>query len=310
MDRPNNHFTNPQFTASGEPRAHVTLSGLRTLWFNTGTICNLTCRSCYMHSSPTNDDLSFIRVDEVAIFLSEIAEQNLATQQIGITGGEPFINPDLIPILKLCLEKQYRVLVLTNAMKPMMKASQDLEILRQKYGRNLTIRISLDHYDREMHEKERGLNTWDIAIHGLSWLSTKRFECHVAGRTIPSEKEDETRNQYDKLFNRHNIRIDAYDPTKLVLFPNMNSAKPVQEISEKCWDTLNIHPNTIMCSHSRMVVKRRGAAAPVVVACTLIPDDRQFELGANLNDSKQKIPLNHPFCAQFCVLGGANCSSG
>jgi len=35
-------FQDPFITAKGERRAHVTLEGLKTLWFNTGTLCNLT----------------------------------------------------------------------------------------------------------------------------------------------------------------------------------------------------------------------------------------------------------------------------
>ena len=65
-----------------------------------------------------------------------------------------------------------------------------------------------------------------------------------------------------------------------------------------------------MCASSRMVVKRRGAAAPVVAACTLLPYDPRFELGTTLREAMRPVPLNHPHCARFCVLGGAACSRG
>ena len=41
-------FRDPAITAAGEPRAAVALGGLRTLWVNTGTLCNITCRNCYI----------------------------------------------------------------------------------------------------------------------------------------------------------------------------------------------------------------------------------------------------------------------
>jgi hypothetical protein len=63
-----------------------------------------------------------------------------------------------------------------------------------------------------------------------------------------------------------------------------------------------------MCASARMIVKRKGAARPAVVACTLLPYDPQFELGETLADSVGAVPLNHPHCAKFCVLGGAACS--
>ena len=48
-------FRDPLVTAKGEARAQVALRALETLWFNTGTLCNLTCRNCYIKSSPRND---------------------------------------------------------------------------------------------------------------------------------------------------------------------------------------------------------------------------------------------------------------
>jgi hypothetical protein len=63
-----------------------------------------------------------------------------------------------------------------------------------------------------------------------------------------------------------------------------------------------------MCATARMVVKRKGAAHPSVVACTLLPDDPQFDLGPTLRAANGSVPLNHPHCAKFCVLGGAACS--
>jgi hypothetical protein len=67
-------------------------------------------------------------------------------------------------------------------------------------------------------------------------------------------------------------------------------------------------PDSVMCASARMVVKRKGAAGPAVVACTLLPFDPQFELGATLAEAARPVALNHPHCATFCVLGGAACS--
>jgi hypothetical protein len=66
----------------------------------------------------------------------------------------------------------------------------------------------------------------------------------------------------------------------------------------------------MMCASSRMVVRRKGSAAPVVLACTLIAYDSRFELGADLRSALVPVPLNHPHCARFCVLGGGSCSGG
>ena len=58
-------FRDPFVTAKGETRAQVALRSLDTLWFNTGTLCNLTCRNCYIDSSPRNDRLAYLTHNEV-----------------------------------------------------------------------------------------------------------------------------------------------------------------------------------------------------------------------------------------------------
>ena len=45
-------FSDPDVTAKGEPRAQVALSTLNTLWFNTGSLCNIACDNCYIESEP------------------------------------------------------------------------------------------------------------------------------------------------------------------------------------------------------------------------------------------------------------------
>lgn len=92
-----------------------------------------------------------------------------------------------------------------------------------------------------------------------------------------------------------------------VLFPELDPAA-VPEITERCWSVLRKDPADLMCASARMVVKRRGAERPAVVACTLLPYDPAFELGATLAESRRMVALNHRHCAWFCVLGGASCS--
>jgi len=93
-----------------------------------------------------------------------------------------------------------------------------------------------------------------------------------------------------------------------VIFPEMDESVEVPEITTACWGILDKSPDAMMCASSRMVVKRRGAAKPAVLACTLLPYDAEFELGETLAEAEGAVQLNHPHCAKFCVLGGASCS--
>ncbi|RDD63300.1 radical SAM protein [Ferruginivarius sediminum] len=301
-------FGDPDVTATGERRASVELRGLKTLWFNTGTLCNLTCVNCYIESSPRNDRLVYLTAGEVAEYLDEL-DAWPETEEIGFTGGEPFMNPDLPAMLEDSLARGYRVLVLTNAMRPMMKQADALLRIRERYGERLTLRISIDHYDKALHEEERGENTWAKTIDGMKWLADNGFNVDVAGRTRWGEAEAELRAGYRRLFAELGVAIDADDPAALVLFPEMDPEAEVPEITTACWGKLGKSPDEIMCASSRMVVKRKGAARPAVLACTLLAYDKAFEVGERLADMRRTVKLNHQHCAKFCVLGGASCSA-
>jgi organic radical activating enzyme len=296
-------FRDADVTAKGEPRAAVAMTGLTTLWFNSGTLCNLACKSCYIESSPTNDALVYISEAEVRAYLDEIAQTALPTREIGFTGGEPFMNRDIIAILNLCLSRGFEVLVLTNAMQPMRRF--EAALLSLPHREKLTLRVSLDHHSQAIHDAERGAKSWHKALSGIEWLVANNFNIAIAGRHLADESDSDARTGYAALC----LPIDVQNRAQLVLFPEMDATADVPEITNSCWDILNISPASIMCASSRMVVKRKGEQSPRVAACTLLPYDPQFDMGATLAEASRAVKLNHPHCARFCVLGGASCSA-
>lgn len=308
MNTQNQKFSDPYTTAKGEKRAYIDLNGLQTLWLNTGTLCNLACENCYIESTPKNDRLVYITHDEVCAYLDEIARDELPTEEIGITGGEPFMNPDIIPIMEESLKRGFKLLVLTNAMRPMMKCEAELLRLKETYDAQMTIRVSVDHFKQELHEEERGPRSWEPMMKGLQWLSDNGFHIDIAGRTRWGENEEELRKGFADFFQTHNIAIDAHDKKQLMLFPEMDERAEVPEITTACWDILGVNPDDMMCATSRMVVKHKGDEKPSVMACTLLAYDQQFNLGTTLKEASKSVPLNHPHCTKFCVLGGGACS--
>lgn len=307
---PQRKFSDPDITAKGEQRAHVDFIGLHTLWVNTGTLCNITCNHCYIESSPRNDRLAYFRLADLVTYLDEIAAHDWPTGEIGFTGGEPFMNPEILPMIETALARGFQALVLTNAMRPMRRHETALLDLRQRYGNRLVIRVSLDHPTMARHDEERGTGGFAVTLAGLKWLSDSGFPVRVAGRTRWGDGQDDLRRNYAALFAREGIRVDAQDEEQLVLFPEMDAAAEVPEITERCWDILHVSPNDMMCASSRMAVRRKDAEVPSVLACTLLPYDPQFDLGTSLAGSFQPVRLNHPHCAKFCVLGGGSCSRG
>ncbi len=299
-------FLNKNFTSDGKRRAYVELKNIETLWFNTGTLCNLQCNDCYIESSPTNKNLQYINLLEVKKYIEEIKKNNLKTKLIGLTGGEPFMNPYIMDILKYLLENRFKVLVLSNGMRPIKIKFK--ELLSLPNLNKLTIRISVDHFKKKRHESIRGSNTWKQVIKNLIWLSNNGLNLNIAAKIKHGDTENSMRQGFYKLFKRIKLRIDSFNKNELVLFPIMNYTEASTEITEDCWKILNKSPESVMCSNSRMIVKRKNEINTKVLPCTLITKDKEFELGHNLVTSSKKVFLNHPFCSQFCVLGNSSCS--
>jgi uncharacterized Fe-S cluster-containing radical SAM superfamily protein len=310
-------FTDPDWTANGERRARVHLRRLETLWINTGTLCNIECRNCYILSSPTNDALVYISAAETARFLDEA--QGLKTREIGFTGGEPFLNPEFCDMLEDALSRGFAVLVLTNAMQPMLRAriKERLLDIKARLGEKLTMRVSLDHHTPALHDAERGEGSFEKALEGIRWLNDNDFRLAIAGRISLYACEADGREAYRGLIGEHGWRIDADDNKQLVLFPEMMATDDTPEISTQCWKILDVDPGDMMCASSRMVVKRKGAEHPVVLPCTLLPFDEAFEMGATLEEAgradggmfeRGTVKLCHRHCSKFCVLGGGSCS--
>lgn len=308
-DYPSQKFSHPDVTAKGETRASVGWTGLKTLWFNTGTLCNIECRNCYIQSSPKNDRLVYLTLADVAPYLDEIEGE----VEIGLTGGEPFMCPDILSIMEAILCRGHSLLLLTNAMRPMMRPRiQDgLRRLRDEgLANKLTLRVSLDSHDPDLHDAERGEGAFAEASDGVRWLAAEGFPVALAGRQSLHEDEAGARAAYGGLAAALGLAIDPDNARQLVLFPEMIARDDPPEITTACWGILNTSPDSIMCANQRMVIRRKGAARASVTACTLLVDDPAFELGHTLAEATaQPVKLNHPWCASFCVLGGGSCSA-
>jgi len=222
-------------------------------------------------------------------------------------------------MLEDALAMGFEALVLTNAMQPMLRpeVKKKLLAIAERYRDRLTLRVSLDHYTQSLHEEERGPRTWQKTIDGIDWLVANNLRVAIAGRTRWGETEQEAREGYRRLYRERKWPIDAHNPAVTVLFPEMDGAHDVPEITNACWSILGKSPDAMMCATSRMVVKRKGAEGPVVLPCTLLPYEPAFEMGPTLADADRAhggmfadgaVKLCHPHCAKFCVLGDGSCS--
>src|SRR4029077_362979 len=81
----------------------IALAHLDDLWFQVaGTLCNLTCNHCFISCSPHNRTFGFLDLETVQKALDESIA--LGVKEYYFTGGEPFMNPDMVAILELTLQ--------------------------------------------------------------------------------------------------------------------------------------------------------------------------------------------------------------
>lgn len=290
-------------TPDGKSRGFIQAHALDELWFHTGTACNLTCSFCLEGSKPGDDRLNLLRFDDAKSYIDEAL--TLGVKQFSFTGGEPFVNKDLIRILDYALQHR-PCMVLTNATEPLLKRLEQLEPLRI-HANKLHFRVSLDHFAADVHDKGRGAGMFALALQGLRALHEMGFPISIASQSIPGFTAHQVATNYAAVFrqaqlpeNIPRIEFPEFHP------PGVTVAAP--QITESCMVDYQTEATRreFMCAFSRMVVKSKGICK--VYACTLVDDDTDYALGSTLNESlQQPVSMKHHRCYS-CFRFGASCS--
>ena len=151
------------------------------LWLYTNFDCNLSCDYCCVRSSPKapRRALGIERVRRIAV---EAAELGLS--EIFVTGGEPFMLPDIGEILAACAAAA-PVTVLTNGM---LFAGRRLEALRSLRRERVTLQISLD---------SPTPGTWARAWKGIELARADGFRVRLAATVSTDAEAEEFRSFLD-----------------------------------------------------------------------------------------------------------------
>lgn len=148
---------------------YVPMLSLDTLWFQVaGTLCNIACTHCFISCSPANHAHEMMTFEEVATRLAEA--KKLGVREYYFTGGEPFMNRDMMQILEATLQ-QGPATVLTNGMLLRSETCRAVRELLDRSEYSLDLRVSLDGFDRETHDAIRGSGVWDRVMTGLANLA-------------------------------------------------------------------------------------------------------------------------------------------
>ncbi|MBA4143913.1 MAG: radical SAM protein [Nitrosospira sp.] len=290
-------------TPGGEPRGFIQPHALDELWFHTGTACNLACPFCLEGSKPGDDRLQLLRFDEAVPFVDE--SLGLGVKRFSFTGGEPFINKDIIRILDYALRWR-PCLVLTNATEPLIRRLKQLKPLRERPF-PLNFRVSLDYPDAARHDAGRGEGMFARALEGLRRLHDMGFQISVANQLMPDVMPQTVAACFAEIFRAAGLPEDL-PRTEFPEFHHPGARVDSPQITQRCMVDFHTEESrrSFMCAFSKMVAKSGGRVN--VYACTLVDDDPDYILGQTLTEALQvAVSMKHHRCYS-CFHYGASCS--
>lgn len=281
----------------------IELSHLDDLWFQVGgTRCNLSCHHCFISCHPKNNNFGFLTLEDIRRRLAESV--TLGVKEYYFTGGEPFLNREMVAILIETLNYGPAT-VLTNG--TVLKDSWISELAKAESNSqfSLEFRVSIDGFSPEINDPIRGEGTFSRAMQGVIQLVDHGFlPIITAARTWPLEREKEVVNQFVNT-----LRDAGYERPRLKILPTLHLGeeenrthgyRPTERIDHSMMHDFD--PSQLICDHSRMVTDRGVHVCPILIES---PDSLMSQ---TLSDSEKRFPLAHGAC-YTCYQFGAICSN-
>ncbi len=281
----------------------VELSNLDQLWFQVaGTRCNLTCHHCFISCSPKNDSFGYLTLDHVKQCLAESVD--LGVKEYYFTGGEPFLNPDMVGILEQTL-RYGAASVLTNGTVLKDEWLHRLRAAEAASVYSLEFRVSIDGFSPEKNDPIRGEGTFDRAISGVIQLAQFGFlPIITAARTWNEDEEPQVVGDFVDM-----LRQKGYNRPRLKILPLLRIGaeedrsrgySDTERVTKQMMDGFD--QSQLICEHSRIVTDRGVFVCPILIES---PDAR---LGDTLAESAKPYEIKHGAC-YTCYQYGAICSN-
>ena len=282
---------------------HVPLIALDTVWFQVaGTICNIECTHCFISCSPKNHSHEMMTLASIETTLAECRE--LGVREYYFTGGEPFMNREMLPILEATL-RQGPATVLTNGMLLRSEVCRRLRELFDGSEYSLDIRVSLDGFDRESHDAIRGSGVWDRVMAGIGNLVAAGLNPVITVTTAAEGVETaDGRRRFLDLMGAFGIA----KPRLKILSLFRIGAEEKRTRAYADWERLSAemlpagNVETLQCASGRMVTSKGAFVCPILI------EEPEARMGETLGDTLRPFPLRFGAC-HTCWVEGVTCTT-
>lgn len=283
--------------------ASVGLRHLDNLWIQvSGTRCNIECRHCFNSSGPRADAFGHMTSEAVAGAIAAASARGV--RDIYFTGGEPFLNAQLLDMLAYALAVAPTT-VLTNGMLINDRTADTLACLALAAQYSLEVRVSLDGYTEEMNDAIRGRGVFRLALAGAARLARRNL--------LPLITVVRTWDEADEpavLANFARVLKDAgCDRPRIKVLPTLPLGRELTRIAglqrDECVTNAMLDGfdrDLLMCSNSRLVTDRG------VWVCPLLVEQQDARLGTTLDDAASAYELRHQACVT-CWRYGTICGN-
>ena len=139
---------------------------LNALYFYLTQGCNLACRHCWI--APKFQSGENVYPSLPFETFQDIVRQAkpLGLSGVKLTGGEPLLHPDIVPILRFIRDEGLRLTVETNGLLCTPELAKEISL-----GNGPFVSVSLDGADAETNEWVRGVQgSFDAAVQGIKNL--------------------------------------------------------------------------------------------------------------------------------------------
>jgi len=281
----------------------VELRSLDELWFQvSGTLCNLECTHCFISCSPHNDSFGYLSFDAVARALDESI--GWGVREYYFTGGEPFLNGEMVPILKHTL-KFGPATVLTNATVLKDEWLHELRAAAEESLYSLEFRVSIDGPTAEMNDPIRGPRTFERAMQGVGQLVAHGFLPIITmTRTWDLSDDESILSQFRRVLAEHGC-----NRPRLKVLPRLQIGAEAErtagyDVHDRITNEMmaEFDESQLICSHSRVVTDRG------IYVCPILLDEPSANLGETLDDAAKSFPLASGACST-CYQYGAICTN-